>query len=148
MCVFILLGSLTFNFAWQLRCMGCTTQARILNETGPANWTWHLGVAKDRPLDPFLFPHLYHATTAELETPPSSASGSAGPSGEAVFVPPPAMLPFRNLMTYRASDVYTSPSMVPPRARDHFPIGSYGDGVPDGSGPWMTYRVRTPRLPT
>ncbi len=104
-CVFILLGPLTLNLAWRLRCLGCQSQARILNETE----TPRPGVAQVTPPDPFLFPHLHHATTAKLETPPSSAGRAAGSSGEAVL---------------------PSPIIRPPRAREHFPIGSWGDGVP------------------
>ncbi len=133
--MFILLGPLTLKIAWQLRCLGCQNQALILNETDITIGPPHAGVPVPIPPDPALFPHLYYGpTTAKLETPPSSAGRAAASSGDAAL---------------------PSPILVPPRATEHFPIGSHGDGVPswgqdarrESASPWMRYRFRT-CLPT
>ena len=152
-CVYILLGPLTLKIAWQLRCLGCQNQAWILNETDITPGPPHAGLPVPIPLDPVLFPQLYYDRTAKLETPPSSAGRAAASSGDAAL---------------------PSPMLVPPRAREHFPIGSWGDGVPswrpdplhlpswrpdplptileddarrESDGLWMKYRFRT-CLPT
>ena len=135
--MFILLGPLTLKIAWQLRCQGCQNQAFILNETDITIGPPHAGVPVPMPPVefPVLFPHLcYGPTTAKLETPPSSAGRAAASSGDAAL---------------------PSPILVPPRATEHFPIGSHGDGVPswgqdarrESASPWMRYRFRT-CLPT
>ena len=147
MCVYILLGPLTLKIAWQLRCLGCQNQAWILNETDITPGPPHAGLHNPIPLDPVLFPQLYYDRTAKLETPPSSAGRAAASSGDAAL---------------------PSPMLMPPRATEHFPIGSWGDGVPswrpdplhlpswrmmqktarrESDGPWMKYRFRT-CLPT
>ena len=110
-CVYILLGPLTLKIAWQLRCLGCQNQALILNETDITIGPPHAGLPVPIPIDPVLFPHLYHDRTAKLETHPSSAGRAAASSGDAAL---------------------PSPMLVPPRATRHFPIGSlFGDGVPE-----------------